>query len=120
MLCFRRLFPDEFPKDVPNPWVGVTMKTRVKKKKPAVTRDEVYTFAHGCIDHHKTGEIVDHPLEDGDVKFYEEAEEVLSHLKRLGTPMILYEVEEGKEQHVSTLRRHHSPQVILQLNQSPQ
>ena len=25
----------------------------------------------------------------GDVKFYEEAEEVLSHLKRLGTPMIL-------------------------------
>jgi len=105
-----------------------------------VTRDEVYTFAHGCIErgeveaaavavicfewlqrpenviaghikwsgyrtgskptirieHHKTGEIVDHPLEDDDVKFYEEAEEVLSHLKRLGTPMILYEVEEGK------------------------
>jgi len=28
---------------------------------------------------HKTGEIVDHPLEDDDVKFYEEAEEVLSH-----------------------------------------
>jgi hypothetical protein len=48
------------------------------------------------IEHHKTGEIVDHPLEDGDFKFYEEAEEVLSHLKRLGTPMILYEVEEGK------------------------
>ena len=45
----RRLFPHEFPKDVPNPWVGVTMKTRVKKKKPAVTRDEVYAFAHGCI-----------------------------------------------------------------------
>jgi hypothetical protein len=35
-------------------------------------------------------------LEDGEVKFYEEAEEVLSHLKRLGTPMVLYEVEEGK------------------------
>jgi hypothetical protein len=92
------------------------MKTRVKKKKPAVTRDEVYTFAHGCIEHgevetaavavicfewlqrpenviaghikwssyrtgpkptiriehHKTGEIVDHPLEDGDFKFCEE------------------------------------------------
>jgi hypothetical protein len=47
----RRLFPEEFPKDVPNPWVGVTMKTRVKKKKPAVTRDDVYTFAHGCIEH---------------------------------------------------------------------
>ena len=26
------------------------------------------------IEHHKTGEIVDHPLEDDDVKFYEEAE----------------------------------------------
>jgi hypothetical protein len=48
------------------------------------------------IEHHKTGEIVDHPLEDEALKFYEEAEEVLSHLKRLGTPMILYEVEEGK------------------------
>ena len=146
MLCrkawrvVRRLFPDEFLKDVPNPWVGVTMKSRVKKKKPAVTRDEICTFAHGCIEHgeveaaavavicfewlrrpenviaghvkwsgyrtgpkptiriehHKTGEIVDHPLEDGEVKFYEEAEEVLSHLKRLGTPMVLYEVEEGK------------------------
>lgn len=116
------------------------MKTRVKRKKPAVTRDEAYTFAHGCIEHgeieaaavavicfewlqrpenviaghikwsgyrtgpkptiriehHKTGEIVDHPLEDRDVKFYEEAEEVLSRLKRLGTPLILYEIEEGK------------------------
>jgi hypothetical protein len=105
-----------------------------------MTREEVYTFAHGCIEHgeveaaavavicfewlqrpenviaghikwsgyrtgpkptiriehHKTGEIVDHPLEDGEVKFYEEAEEVLSHLKRLGTPMILYEVANGK------------------------
>jgi hypothetical protein len=48
------------------------------------------------IEHHKTGEIVDHPLEDGEVKFYEEAEEVLSHLKRLGTPMIPYEVANGK------------------------
>jgi hypothetical protein len=47
----RRLFPDEFPADVPDPWVGVTMKTRVKQKKAAVTREEVYTFAHGCIEH---------------------------------------------------------------------
>ena len=136
----RRLFPDEFPQDVPNPWVGVTMKTRVKQKKPAVTRDEVYAFAHGCIEHgeveaaavavicfewlqrpenviaghikwtgyragkkptiriehHKTGEIVDHPLEDGEVKFYEEAEEILVRLPRLGVPMILYEFEKGK------------------------
>ena len=37
----RRLFPDEFPKDVPNPWVGVTMKNRVKLIKAAVTRDQV-------------------------------------------------------------------------------
>lgn len=137
-----RLFPDAFPKDVPNPWVGVTMKNRVKKK-PAVTRDEVYTFAHGCIErgepeaaavavvcfewlqrpenviaghikwtgyrnpeptirveHHKTGGTVDHPLEEmlpkGKViKFYEEAEEILSHLPRRGVSMILREVEEG-------------------------
>ncbi|MCK1492191.1 hypothetical protein IVB14_17625 [Bradyrhizobium sp. 180] len=45
----HRLFPDEFPKDVPNPWLGVTLESRVKKTKPAVTRDEVYDFAHGCI-----------------------------------------------------------------------
>jgi hypothetical protein len=140
----RRLFPDEFPKDVPNPWVGVTMKTRVKQKKAAVTRDQVYTFAHGCIEHgeveaaaiavicfewlqrpenviaghirwtgyrspkptiriehHKTGEVVDHPLEEelpdsGVIKFYEEAEQVLSHLPKRGIPMILRETEEGK------------------------
>lgn len=50
----HRLYPDEFPKDVPNPWLGVTMKTRVKITKSAATRDEVYTFAQGCI---KFGEI---------------------------------------------------------------
>jgi hypothetical protein len=41
-------------RQLPNPKrrrVGVTMKTRVKQKKPAVTRKEVYTFAHGCIEH---------------------------------------------------------------------
>jgi hypothetical protein len=52
------------------------------------------------VEHHKTGEIVDHPLEeelpDGMiVKFYEDAEEVLSHLKRRGVPMILREAEDG-------------------------
>jgi integrase len=47
----HRLFPDEFPKDIPNPWLGVTMKTRVKKTKAAVTRDDVYAFAYGCIEH---------------------------------------------------------------------
>jgi hypothetical protein len=62
------------------------------------------------IEHHKTGEIVDHPLEDGDFKFYEEAEEVLSHLKRLGTPMILYEVEEGKAKLFGFSRMQHKVQ----------
>jgi hypothetical protein len=47
----HRLFPDEFDKAIPNPWLGVTLESRVKKKKPAVTRDQVYAFAHGCIEH---------------------------------------------------------------------
>jgi hypothetical protein len=50
--------------------------------------------------HHKTGAIVLHPLEErtsaGVVKFYEEAEAVLSHLKRRGVSMILREVSAGK------------------------
>ncbi|MCK1562459.1 hypothetical protein IVB08_00340 [Bradyrhizobium sp. 173] len=140
----HRLHPAEFPKDVPNPWMGVTMETRVKLVKPAVTREQVYMFAHGCIDrgesecgaaavicfewlqrpenviaghvkwtgyrtgpkptirieHHKTGAVVDHPLEEklqtGEVvKFYEDAEAVLSKLTRRGVPMILREVDKG-------------------------
>jgi hypothetical protein len=139
----HRLFPHEFPKDVPNPWLGVTMKNRVKLTKHAVTRDQVYAFAQGCIEHgepeaaavavicfewlqrpenviaghirwtgyrsgkptiriehHKTGAIIDHPLEealsDGTViRFYEDAEEILSRLKRRGVPMILREFNEG-------------------------
>jgi hypothetical protein len=139
----HRLYPKEL--DIPNPWPGVTMKTRVKLTKSAVTRDQVYKFARGCvehgesgcgaaavicfewlqrpenviaghikwtgyrpfgmttiqIEHHKTGAVIEHPLEerldDGSVvKFYEDAEEVLSHLKRRGIPLILREVEEGK------------------------
>lgn len=140
----HRLHPEEFPKDIPNPWMGVTMETRVKLTKPAVTREQVYTFAHGCIErgepecgaaavicfewlqrpenviaghvkwtgyrtgpkptirieHHKTGAVVDHPLEErlqtGEVvKFYEDAEEVLAALTRRGVPMILREVDKG-------------------------
>jgi hypothetical protein len=55
-LCRRawrvvyRLYPGEFNRDVPNPWSGVTMQRRVKGKKPAVTRDHVYTFAWGAIE----------------------------------------------------------------------
>jgi hypothetical protein len=53
------------------------------------------------IEHHKTGAIVNHPLEekleDGSVvKFYADAEAVLSQLSRRGLPMILHEIEEGK------------------------
>jgi hypothetical protein len=53
------------------------------------------------IQHHKTRAIVLHPLEerlpDGSViEFYEEAEAVLSHLKKRGTPMILREVDEDE------------------------
>jgi hypothetical protein len=110
-------------------------------KKPAATREQVYTFARGCIErgrpepaavavicfewlqrpenviagylrwtdyrskewpdairieHHKTGELVWHPLEEtvggATTKFYEDAEAVLASLPRLGVPMILREV----------------------------
>jgi hypothetical protein len=137
----HRLYPQEFARDLPNPWPGVTMKTRVKETKHAVTREQVYAFAQGCvergeigcaaaavicfewlqrpenvlaghvkwtgyrqgnpptiqIEHHKTGATIDHPLEDvlddgTSVQLYPEAEAILSHLKRLGTPMILREV----------------------------
>ena len=51
------------------------------------------------IEHHKTGAVVWHPLEDhvetAVAKFYEEAEAVLAHLPRRGVPMILREVKEG-------------------------
>lgn len=141
----HRLYPEEFDPKIPYPWLSVTMKTRVKATKPAVTREQVYKLAHGCIKegeieaaaaavicfewlqrpeniiaghlkwsdyrsprapavirilHHKTGAIVLHPLEEqtsaGVTKFYEEAEQVLSHLNRRGVSMILREVSEGK------------------------
>lgn len=134
----RRLYPDEFPRDVPNPWEGVTRKSRVKMVKPAVTREQVYTFATGCIEHrepeaaavavicfewlqrpenviaghikltgyrngkatiriehHKTGAIIDHPLDADGVRFYPEAEEILAKLPRRGIPMVLREVKDG-------------------------
>jgi hypothetical protein len=47
----HRLHPAEFNRDVPNPWDGVTMLRRVKGKKPAVRRDQVYAFARGAIEH---------------------------------------------------------------------
>jgi hypothetical protein len=51
------------------------------------------------IEHHKTGAVVWHPLEEqteaGIVRFYEDAEAVLSRLPRRGVPMILREVKQG-------------------------
>ncbi|MGJ4995690.1 hypothetical protein ACQR0Z_14790 [Bradyrhizobium sp. HKCCYLS3077] len=51
----HRLYPAEFAKDVPNPWPGVTMKTRVKATKAAVTREQVYTFANGAVERGEVG-----------------------------------------------------------------
>jgi hypothetical protein len=58
-LCRRawrvvhRLHPGEFNRDIPNPWDGVTLKRRVKKKKSAVNRDQVYRFAWSCIERNR-------------------------------------------------------------------
>ena len=60
-LCRRawrvvhRLHPHQFNRDVPNPWEGVTKQRRTKATKAAVTRDQVYAFAWGCIEHGQTG-----------------------------------------------------------------
>jgi hypothetical protein len=149
-LCRRawrvvhRLYPNQFDRDVPNPWEGVTKQRRVKAIKPAVMREQVYNFAWGCIEHgqpeaaaaavicfewlqrpenvlagylrwtdyrskewpsavkiehHKTGAVVWHPLEDKTenavTKFYEEAEAVLTRLPRRGVPMILRRLRDG-------------------------
>jgi hypothetical protein len=45
----RRLYPDGFNSDVPNPWDGLTKKRRVKQLRPAATREQVYEFAWGAI-----------------------------------------------------------------------
>ncbi|WP_035642068.1 hypothetical protein [Bradyrhizobium sp. ORS 375] len=51
----HRLYPAEFAKDIPNPWPGVTMKTRTKATKHAVTREQVYIFAQGCVERGEVG-----------------------------------------------------------------
>ena len=59
------------------------------------------------IEHHKTGAVVWHPLEEmtdtGPVKFYEEAEQVLAQLPRIGVPMILREVRKGVTKHMQKI-----------------
>jgi len=55
-LCRRawkvvhRLHPSLFDPKVPNPWDGVTKQPRTKGTKAAVTREQVYKFAWGCIE----------------------------------------------------------------------
>ena len=46
----RRLYPEHFPEDVPNPWADVTIERRHKLVKAAVTREMVYQFAWGAVD----------------------------------------------------------------------
>jgi hypothetical protein len=46
----QRLHPAEFDRNNVDPWKGVTLKRRIKKTKAAVTRNEVYKFAWGCIE----------------------------------------------------------------------
>ena len=141
----RRLYPELFNREVPNPWESLTLKSRVKAKKHAVMREEVYRFAWGCIEHdkpepaaiavicfewlqrpenvvagilkwpdyrskkwphairiehHKNKTLVWHPLEEeieGEtVKFYVEAEKIISHLPKLGIPMIMRKIEKGE------------------------
>jgi hypothetical protein len=140
----QRLYPDQFDRQVPNPWLGTVLKKRTKAKKHAVAREEVYEYAWGCIKqgrpepaavavicfewlqrpenvvaglikwadyrtkkwpnairifHHKTGALVWHPLDDPATgeKFYAEAEEVLSHLPKLGIPMIMQHMQKGEK-----------------------
>ncbi|MGO7089416.1 hypothetical protein AB9E14_23360 [Rhizobium leguminosarum] len=42
--------PQLFRSDTPNPWEGVTLRRRVKKKKGHVDRETVYAFANGAIE----------------------------------------------------------------------
>jgi hypothetical protein len=40
----HRLFPEEFPRDIANPWSGATMNTRVK-----LTKKSGYTRSGLCV-----------------------------------------------------------------------
>lgn len=46
----RRLCPEPFNKDVPNPWSGVELQRRTKATKPAATREQVYAFAWKAVE----------------------------------------------------------------------
>jgi hypothetical protein len=46
----HRLYPDQFDKDVPNPWTGVTKTRRTMATKKAATREQIYVFASKAIE----------------------------------------------------------------------
>jgi hypothetical protein len=46
----HRLYPGQFDRDVPNPWMGVTKKRRTMATKKAATREQVYVFARKAIE----------------------------------------------------------------------
>jgi hypothetical protein len=66
---------------------------------PSLGTDALRFESANEIEHHKTGAVVWHPLEEATgtevVKFYEDAESVLARLPRRGVPMILREVRDG-------------------------
>jgi hypothetical protein len=45
----RHQYPDLFRNDTPNPWEGVTLKSRQKRMKDFADRKTTYTFARGAI-----------------------------------------------------------------------
>jgi hypothetical protein len=83
VICFEWLQRPE------NVLAGYLRWTDYRKEWPNVIK----------IEHHKTGAVVWHPLEEttdaGNVKFYEDAEAVLARLPRRGVPMILRQVRDG-------------------------
>lgn len=52
---------------------------------------------HVQIEHHKTGKLVWHPLEDPEGRFYPETENYLAGLKKLGVPIVLTPGTRGEE-----------------------
>ena len=52
---------------------------------------------HVQIEHHKTGKLVWHPLEDREGRFYPEIEDYLAGLKKLGVPIVLTPGTRGEE-----------------------
>ena len=46
----RRLYPEYFPTDVPNPWADLTVERRQRATKAAVNPEMVYRFAWGVVD----------------------------------------------------------------------